>query len=348
MKNKQFLILLVVSILALAAAQCQPAPGERPLAEEKGGTARADIRIVVVTHGQASDPFWAVVRKGAEQAAQDMGVRWQYQAPDTDTLDVLAMADLIDAAVASQPDGLVVSIPDAETLSPSIRSAVDAGIPVISINSGSQVAQELGILTHVGQTEYEAGFGAGAALAAAGVKNALCVNHEVGNHALELRCEGFADALAEVDGTSYTLAVILDDPKGTQQRVQMALDANPDVDGIMTLGAAAAAPILKALKQEGLVAETQSRNHHPSRDRREIKLATFDLSPAVLKAIDAGEILFAIDQQPYLQGYLPIVMLTLYNTNANALAEDVILTGPGFVTQDNVARVIELSEAGTR
>lgn len=293
---------------------------------------RSDIRIVVVTHGQASDPFWSVVANGVQQAATDMGVTVEYQAPQT--FDMVAMSQLIDAAVASDPDGLAVSIPDADALGDSIRAAVDAGIPVISLNSGSDVAKELGILTHVGQTEYEAGFGGGERMAAAGVTNALCVNQEVGNVALDLRCQGFTDALAEAGGTVEVLAVELADPIDAQQRIAAALTANPDINGILTLGPTGSAPALAALEDEGLVGE--------------IPLATFDLSPEVLEAIRDGNMLFAIDQQQYLQGYLPVVLLTLLNTNLNTIANDVVMTGPGFVTQDTAAQVIELSAAGTR
>ncbi len=291
-----------------------------------------DIRIVVVSHGQASDPFWSVVKNGVDQAATDMGVTVEYQAPQT--FDMVAMSQLIDAAVASNPDGLVVSIPDADALGDSIRAAVDAGIPVISMNSGSDVAKELGILVHVGQTEYEAGFGGGERMAAAGVTTALCINQEVGNVALDLRCQGFTDAMAETGATVDVLAVDLADPVDAQQRISAALTNNPDVDGILTLGPTGAAPALAVLQDEGLIGQ--------------IQLATFDLSPEVLAAIRDGDMLFAIDQQQYLQGYLPIVLLTLYNTNLNTIANDVLMTGPGFVTQDTAAQVIELSAAGTR
>jgi simple sugar transport system substrate-binding protein len=293
---------------------------------------RADIRIVVVSHGQASDPFWSVVANGVNAAAADMGVTVEYQAPQT--FDMVAMSQLIDAAVASDPNGLVVSIPDADALGDSIRAAVEAGIPVVSMNSGSDVAKELGILTHVGQTEYEAGFGGGERMAAAGVTQALCINQEVGNVALDLRCQGFADALAEAGGSVEVLAVDLADPIDAQQRVLAALTANPDIDGILALGPTGSAPTLAALEEEGLIGE--------------IPLATFDLSPEVLEAVRDGNMLFAIDQQQYLQGYLPIVFLTLLNTNLNTIANDVIMTGPGFVTQDTAAQVIELSAAGTR
>ena len=292
---------------------------------------REEIRIIVVSHGQASDPFWSVVKNGVDAAASDMRVTVEYQAPQT--FDMVAMSQLIDAAVAANPDGLVVSIPDASALSDSISAAVEAGIPVISMNSGSDVAEELGVMVHVGQTEYEAGFGGGERMAAAGVANAICVNQEVGNVALDLRCQGFSDAMAEAGGTVEILAVDLADPIDSQERIAGRLTSG-DFDGILTLGPTGAAPALLALEDEGLLGE--------------IALATFDLSPEVLEAIDAGDMLFAIDQQQYLQGYLPIVLLTLFNTNLNTIANDVLQTGPGFVTQDTAAAVIELSAQGTR
>ncbi|MER3437380.1 MAG: LacI family transcriptional regulator [Chloroflexota bacterium] len=293
---------------------------------------RAGLRFVVVSHGQASDPFWSVVQRGVQQAAEDMRVKVEYQAPNT--FDMVAMSQLIDAAVASKPNGLVVSIPDPDALGPAIKRAVEAGIPVISMNSGYEVAKELGVLTHVGQTEYEAGLGGGERMAAAGVKKALCVNQEVGNQALDLRCKGFTDAMTKAGASVEVLAVDLADPTGSQQRIEAALAANPDVDGILTLGPTGAAPALAALRSTGKIGM--------------IKLATFDLSPEVLDAIEAGEMLFAIDQQQYLQGYLPIVLLTLYNTNLNTIANDVIMTGPGFVTKENAARIKDLAAAGTR
>jgi simple sugar transport system substrate-binding protein len=261
-----------------------------------------------------------------------MGVNVQYQAPPT--FDMVAMAQLIDAAVATSPDGLVVSIPDADALSASITAAIDAGIPVISMNSGSDVAAELGVLTHVGQTEYEAGYGGGQRMGEAGVTNAICVNQEVGNAALDLRCQGFTDALAETNGKVEVVGVDLADPTGAQQRISAALTADSTIDGVLTLGPTGAAPALAALEDSGQLGT--------------MKIATFDLSPDVLDAIEAGNMLFAIDQQQYLQGYLPVVLLTLYNTNLNTIANPVLMTGPGFVTQETAARVKALSAAGTR
>lgn len=313
----------VSALMVLGAMAAVPATGSA----QQGGS-----RFVVVTHGQASDPFWSVVKAGVDQAAKDMGVSVEYQSPSR--FDMVAMSQLIDAAVASKPDGLVVSIPDANALGPSIRKATDAGIPVISINSGSDVAQQLGVLVHIGQTEYEAGLGGGQQMATAGVTHGLCVNQEVGNAALDARCNGFSDAMIKGGARVDVLGVDLANPTESQQRIQAAIQADPSIDGIMTLGPTGASPALQALQAMGKMGS--------------IKLATFDLSPDVLTAIQQGNMLFAIDQQQYEQGYLPIVLLKLYKSNLNTIANPVLMTGPGFVTKDNAARVIELSKAGTR
>lgn len=326
------MILVIVGAMIFAACAAPPEPAVSSGDEAAMAQDMRDLRFVVVSHGQASDPFWSVVKRGVDQGAEDMRVTVEYQAPQT--FDMVAMSQLIDAAVASQPDGLVVSLPDPDALGDSIRAAVAAGIPVVSMNSGSDIAKSLGIMNHVGQTEYEAGFGGGERMGAAGVTTALCINQEVGNVALDLRCQGFADALAQSGGTVDVLAVDLADPVDAQQRISAAVTANPDLDGILALGPTGAAPALAALTEDGMLDS--------------IQLATFDLGPEVLEAIRDGQMLFAIDQQQYQQGYLPIVLLTLFNENLNTIANDVIMTGPGFVTAENAAQVIDLSAAGTR
>ena len=329
---KKLVILVVMLPLLLAA--CGGGASTSSNNQSSGNSARANIKFYVITHGQASDPFWSVVKKGVEQAAHDMGVTAIYEGPASGTFDVVAMAHLIDTAVAAHPDGLVVSIPDPSALGPSIKAAVAAGIPVISINSGSDVAKSLGVLVHIGQTEEQAGIGGGERMGAAGVKHALCVNQEVGNAALTLRCQGFAKGLAETGGTVKVIGVNLSNPTQTQQAVEAALQHDPTIDGILTLGPTGATPTIKALQDLNKLGQ--------------IKLATFDLSSDVLNAIKAGQMLFAIDQQQYLQGYLPIVLLTLYKTNLNTIANSILQTGPGFVTSDNVAQVIQLTAQGTR
>lgn len=290
------------------------------------------FRFVVVTHGQSSDPFWSVAANGVSDAADDMGVTAEYQAPGT--FDMVEMSQIIGAAVASEPDGLVVSIPDADALGDSIRAAVDAGIPVISMNSGSDVFRDFGVLAHVGQTEFEAGLIAGQRMAEEGVTNAICINQEVGNTALDLRCDGFQEGL----GTDVEVVPVdLADPTGAQQTVSGILQANPDLEGILTLGPTGAEPTLAALEEAGLLGE--------------IKFATFDLSTRVLEEIDNGNMLFAIDQAQYLQGYLPIVFLTKFlETGALPLGsvDRVVMTGPQLVTQEEAAQVIQFTEQGVR
>jgi len=312
--------------MALAVAGCASEEGGGQ--QGGGGAERGDIRIAVVTHGQASDPFWSVVKNGVDQGAEDMGVEVEYNAPQT--FDMVKMSQLIDAAVASEPDGLVVSIPDADALRESIEKANDAGIPIVTINSGSDVSEELGALTHVGQTELIAGVGAGERLAEEGVDNALCINQEVGNVALDQRCEGFEKGLG---GEVQVVAVDLTNPTDAQAKIDTAVKQNPDVNGVLALGPTGAEPALKALRESGKL--------------QDIKLATFDLAPSVLEAIRDGDMVFAVDQQQYLQGYLPIVFLTNYALYGVTPTSEV-LTGPAFVTQDNAQQVINLSKKGLR
>ncbi len=300
-----------------------------------GAVLQRNFEFIVVSHGQSSDPFWSVAANGVADAAEDMGVSVTYQAPGT--FDMVEMSQLIDAAVASDPDGLVVTLPDATALGDSVRAAVDAGIPVISMNSGSDDFADLGVLVHVGQTEYEAGLIAGRRFADEGVQSAICINQEVGNVALDLRCGGFNDGLAEGGGSSQVVEVDLADPTGSQQTVLSTLNANADIDGILTLGPTGAEPTLAALDELGNLGE--------------IAFATFDLSPRVLQEISDGNMLFAIDQAQYLQGYLPIVLLTKFlETGAIPLGrpDRVIMTGPQLVTQETAAEVIAASEEGLR
>jgi simple sugar transport system substrate-binding protein len=332
MKLRRWAALLLALALLGAACTGDGDEGDGNGNGDGDAVSQRDFRFVVVTHGQASDPFWSVAANGVNDAADDMGVQVEYQAPET--FDMVAMSELIDAAVASEPDGLVVSIPDADALGDSIRSAVDAGIPVISMNSGSDVFAELGVLAHVGQTEREAGLIAGQRFADEGVQNAVCINQEVGNVALDLRCEGFFEGLGQ---EGEVIPVDLNDPQGATETVAGALQSDDSIDGILTLGPTGAEPTLEALDQAGTLGD--------------IAFATFDLSPRVLEEIDAGNMLFAIDQAQYLQGYLPVVFLTKYlETGALPLGsvDKVVLTGPQIVTQEQAADVIQYSEDGLR
>ena len=311
-----------MAAIALSVAACSggatTAPGASAGAIGAPGAGKG-LDIEVITHGQSSDPFWSIFVNGTKQAAADTGATVNYSAPSGTTFDINAMNQLIDAAVAKKPAGIVVSIPDATAEGPHIKAAIAAGIPVISANSGSDVYESLGILTHVGQTEEIAGEKAGALMKAAGVTNALCINQEVGNAGLDARCKGFATGLG---GKSTVLAVQLSDQSGSQQKIQAAVQADSTINGIMALGPTGAAPALKALQ---------------ALNNTSIKLATFDLSKDVLDAIKAGTMLFAVDQQQWLQGYLPVVFLVYYHLyGVMPGGGQPILTGPGIVDKTNV------------
>jgi simple sugar transport system substrate-binding protein len=324
-------------LLGLAACG---SPGEQRDdvgAKDRGDTtARAETpRIVLVTHGQSADPFWSVVATGAREAGGELGIRVEYQAPGT--FNMVEMSQLIEAVVASRPEGLAISIPDGDALAPAIRAAAAAGIPIVSINSGARVFRDLGLSAHIGQPERDAGFAAGRRMAEAGVTRALCVNHEVGNLALDSRCEGLEDGLREAGGSALVLAVDLADPEDAQQRVRGALAREPGIDGVLTLGPAGAVPALAAVAMLRASGGLDT----------PLELATFDLSMPVLEAIREGAMSFAVDQQPYLQGYLAVVLLHKA-IQIGAVPDGVIRTGPAFVTGDNAAEVIRLVGRGVR
>ncbi len=291
------------------------------------GAAQAQT-VAVVTHGQANDAFWSVVKNGVEQAAKDSGVKVSYRAPQT--FDMVAMSRLIDAAVNQKPVGLVVSVPDAAALSGAIERAVKAGVPVITINSGQEVSQKLGALLHVGMSEYDAGKAAGEKLKSMGGKNGICVNHEVGNVALDRRCKGFADGF----GGKTKVLPTSNEPAEVRAKVKATLDSDTSVDTVLALGAATSGePALAAAKATGRLAN--------------IRVSTFDMSPGFLKALVAKEAVFAIDQQQFLQGYLPVNFLALHAKYGLMPGGDVP-SGPNLITSEKAAQVINLSAKGIR
>jgi simple sugar transport system substrate-binding protein len=292
---------------------------------------RADaVTIAVVTHGQASSPFWAIVRNGVEAAARQMDVLVSYRAPDVYSID--RMKAMVDEAIASKPDGLVVSLPEAG-MAPVVRRAVRAGIPVVTINSGSDLSRTLGVLAHVGQPEQRAGLVAGRRLAAGGVRRALCVNQQVGNLGLDARCAGLAKAMHEAGGRSVVIGV--DDQSATTPARLAKAITRDHIDGMLTLNATTGIQAVQAAKDAG--------------GRRPLKIGTFDLGPDVLKAVRDGRLSFAVDQQAYLQGYLPVTLLAQRARYGLFPAEGgIIPTGPHFVTRDTADQAIELSRRSIR
>jgi simple sugar transport system substrate-binding protein len=308
--------------------------GPAPAASRPAPRRQADddtIRIAIVTHGQAASDFWAIVRNGSDAAARQMGVTVTYRSPDV--YSVARMRQFIDEAVASRPDGLVVSIPT-PALAGAIRRAVRAGIPVVSINSGSDIFRRLGVLAHVGQEELPAGLAAGRRMAADGVRHALCLNHEPGNVGPDTRCRGFARAMRAAGATVRVVPINLQDPPLARRQIGNAL-RDPKVDGVLALSNDGGEAAVRALQASGRA------------DR--VEVGTFDLSPEVLRAVLTGRIRFAIDQQAYLQGYLPVVLLgELARYGLFAAQGRVIPTGPHFVTRATAAQAIRLSQRGIR
>jgi simple sugar transport system substrate-binding protein len=323
---KRLLALAVAAPLFLAAACTTDS------ASDGGGSGKGSsggggaLSFAVITHGSAGDAFWDVVQHGAEQAGKDLGISVDYQSDG----DPQRQAQLIDAAVNQGVDGIVVSMANPDALKDSVEAAVHAGIPVVTINSGGDRSAQFGAIGHVGQDEAIAGQGAGRQLAAEGAKKVLCVVHEAGNIGLEQRCTGASKGL----GADVTpLQVDINDLQGAQSTIASQLQSDPTIDAVLTLNSAVAAVAVSAAKDAGSKAT----------------IATFDLNQDVIKGIQDGSIAFAVDQQQYEQGYLPIVMLQLYAKNLNTVGGgQPVLTGPGIVDAKNVDEIADLASAGTR
>jgi simple sugar transport system substrate-binding protein len=328
------LLVVVTALGALVAAGCGSEKDENGNAKTSTGgsstvnlTQGSNLTFAMVTHSDEGS-FWSVVKKGAEQAAKDEGVKLIWSPSNNDPQK---QAQLIDAAVSQKVDGLAVSVPNADAIKGSLAKAKAAGIPIITLTSGVDDYKALGAITHVGQSEDIAGQAAGAKLKEAGVKKVLCVIHEQNNIGLQQRCDGVKKGFGgevtnlQVKGT--------EDIATTQTEVKSKLQADKSFDGVIALNPDIATAVKTAIKGASSNA----------------KLATFDLSPSLLKDIGAGSVLFAVDQQQYLQGYLPIVFLKLFKDNANTVGGgQPVLTGPGFVEKSNAATVEKLAGAGTR
>ena len=296
---KKTVLLLAAAMMATTAAQAE--------------------RYVMVTHTQGTDPFWPVVEKGAKDAAAALGVELEYNfAPSGDMSD---MAALIEAAAATSPDGLIVSLPDADALGGAVRAAVDAGIPVITINSGLESSKELGALMHVGQPEYDAGFAAGTRAKEEGATNPLCLNQEAFNTALVDRCQGYFDAM----GKELNMIDVSNDVAEIQTRTAAAILADTSIDSLLATGPHVCEAAAAAVEEAG----------------SQVHLSCFDITPGVISLINDGKVAYTIDQQQRLQGYMPVVVLHLYNNSAGLLPGSNINSGPGFVDKSNASAVAE-------
>lgn len=282
-------------------------------------------RFVYITHGPDSDSWFNTIKNAIKVASHDLGVTVEYRNPPDG--DLATMARLVDQAAASNPTGIITTIADFSVLQTPVKNAIKKGIPVVTVNSGTpEQSHELGALMHIGQPEYTAGHAAGLRAKAAGVTKFLCVNHYITNPASVERCKGFADALGVPLGNQMIDSGM--DPTDIASKVKAYLRANPDTNGILTLGPNSAEPTIQALQQNHLAGK--------------IYFGTFDLSSTIIDAIKDGTVAFAIDQQPFLQGYLPVMVLTLYHRYGVLPAND-ILSGPGFVTKENADMVAKLA-----
>ncbi|WP_371668518.1 substrate-binding domain-containing protein [Streptomyces sp. NBC_00289] len=321
-------------LVALAAAACLLMTGCSLSVGSSGSDAdaagKADtsrMKVALVTHGGRGDAFWDLVRRGAEAAAAKDGVDLTY-ANDSDPA---GQAELVRDAVRDKVDGIAVTLAKPEAMRAAVSGARTAGIPVVGINSGIDAWQAAGLLEYFGQDESVAGRAVGDKLDDLKVGHALCVIHERGNVALEARCAGVKKTFS---GQTEMLYVEGTDTDAVNTALTAKLRQDTSIDEVVTLGAQFALTAVASVKEAG------SKAH----------VATFDLNKDLVKAVRDGTVQFAVDQQPYLQGYLAVDALWLYRTNGNISGGGVapVLTGPAFVTRTNVATVAKLAAAGTR
>jgi simple sugar transport system substrate-binding protein len=294
--------------------------------EPSGSKNTKDLTYAVITHSSAGDAFWDRVKSGAERAGEDYGVKVEYSADP----DPAKQSQLIDGAVADKVDGIVVSMANPDGLESSIKAAVAAGIPVVTINSGIDQWKAFGAITHIGQSETIAGQAVGQRLKGEGLKNVLCVIQEAGNIGLEDRCKAVAETAG---GTVTNLQVDGTDDNAVQATITSKLQADKSVDGVLTLGGQYAIDAVAAVKESG----------------SDAKVATFDLSEDVINDIKQGTIDFAVDQQPYVQGFLGVTTLYLKSINGNDVGGgQPINSGPAFITKENADQVLKFAKNGTR
>ncbi|MGW6566341.1 sugar ABC transporter substrate-binding protein [Streptomyces sp. NPDC054975] len=319
--------------LTAALAGCSSTGGKRAEDARKAAAAQGKAAVntprwtfAMVTHSGDGDTFWDIVQNGAEQAAVKDNINFLYAHSD----EAQAQAQLIDSYIAKGVDGLVVTLAKPDAMKAAVEKAVKAGIPVITVNSGSEQSKAFGALTHIGQDETVAGEAVGDELDERGKKKALCVLHEQGNVGHEQRCAG---AKKTFDGEMANLYVDGTNMPDVQASIEAKLQADPAIDAVVTLGAPFADAAVQAKKAAGSQAEVD----------------TFDLNAKVASGLSAGTLGFAVDQQPYLQGYEAVDLLWLYKYNADVLGGGKpVLTGPQIITKDDATALKGYTERGTR
>ena len=315
-----------------------------------GASHAAGEKFVLVSHAPDSDSWWNTIKNAIKQAGEDFNVSVDYRNPPNG--DLADMARLIEQSAARNYDGLIADIADFSVLQKPLGTVVAKKIMLVTINSGTLAqSEQLKAIMHVGQPEYDAGLGAGKRAKEAGIKSFVCVNHYAMNASSFERCRGFADALG-VDFKSSTLDTNGVDPGVIESKVSAYLRSNPKTQAVLALGPDSAPPAMRAVEKMGL--------------KGKMYFATFDLSEEITKGIKDGSIQFAIDQQPYLQGYIPVAVMAIMkqqkitdlakvkeiliaNPKYQARLAEYGLTpiygprhissGPGFVTKENISKV---------
>ncbi|MFE3900502.1 sugar ABC transporter substrate-binding protein [Streptomyces sp. NPDC059153] len=324
---------VLAAVLGASLVGCSSTGGKR--AEERAAQAAAEGRSAVntprwtfamVTHSGDGDTFWDIVQRGAEQAAVKDNIKFLYSHND----EAQQQAQLVQAAIDQKVDGLIVTLAKPDAMKDVVAKATKAGIPVITVNSGSAESKRFGALTHIGQDESIAGEAVGDELNARGRKKALCILHEQGNVGHEQRCAG---AKKTFDGQMQNLYVEGTNMPDVQASIEAKLQADKNIDAVVTLGAPFADAAVKAKKTAGSKAE----------------IDTFDLNAKVATALQDKTLGFAVDQQPYLQGYEAVDLLWLYRYNRNVLGGGrPVLTGPQIITSKDAAELAQYTKRGTR
>jgi simple sugar transport system substrate-binding protein len=326
---------LIVLLTIVVVAACSATGGKKAVEAQanagSGSSGHANTpryTIDMITHAQPGDTFWDIIRAGASAAASKDNISYHYSNND----DPTQQAQLIQDAINSHVNGIAVTDPDPQAICPTILKAKAAGIPVVMFNAGIGNWQACGAMEYFGSDETVAGTAAGKRLAAAGKKNVLCVLQAQGQVQLEARCAGVKAGLGS-EGTMTKLYVNGTDSSAELSTMSAKLAQDKNIDAVITLGAPVALVAISALQQAHSTA----------------KLYTFDTNAAEIAKIKSGAIQFAVDQQPYLQGYEAIDSLWLYLTNADVLGGDqTVLTGPSFIDSSNVATISKYAERGTR
>ncbi|MCX4459859.1 substrate-binding domain-containing protein [Streptomyces sp. NBC_01340] len=322
----------VVLTCTLIAAGCSSSSGGKK--SEEGGAAasvgKADtprMTVAMITHAAPGDTFWDLIRKGAQAAAAKDNVKLVYSSdPNAGN-----QANLVQNAIDQKVDGIALTAAKPGALKSVVAKAESAGIPVVGFNSGLDDWQRLNMLEYFGQDENIAGQAFGRRLSRLGAKHALCVIQEQGQVALEARCAGLKKGFT---GKTDPLYVNGTDMPSVKATITAKLRQDSSIDQVVTLGAPFALTAVQSAQDAGSKA----------------KIATFDLNKDLVKAVRSGSVEFAVDQQPYLQGYLAVDALWLYKTNGNVSGGGTapVLTGPAFVTKENVGIVAKFAQNGTR